>query len=152
MAWDLTPRKKPWRRTARNYSGIALEALRREVDAPYMDAKEALTEAYYHFWRRGASHPVLGGCDLQADLESTAAYHAMLDTYIDDCHLLAIHAANMAQPAKKREPTEQYDHPIRDEKTGAVTDTRLAVCARRKAAVEAAGIAPVFGPTRKIVD
>ena len=137
--WDTEPRRKPWKAPRRNYANIRHEAIRREIDAPFNTIRDELSFAYYRKWRYGESHPVRG-FDVQATRDATDALYQRLRRYIDDRYLVAFHAYNMSLPARDQVPQGEYDHDIRDEDTGEVVDTRLAVCTRRKAAEEQAGL------------
>ncbi len=97
-----------WTPTERNYVGIQHEDFRRTFDTTFEALHDALSDAYYNFWRQGQSKPFQGYDVQPTQAESKALFdklHALIYYHYD----IRFHKANMRRAPSKRIPEEEYN-------------------------------------------
>lgn len=110
----------------RNRAEIQFASLRETFDPKWEAVHDALSEAYYDFWRHGQSHPVTIGA-LILDIVNgvpqitrngntrtfpnvtVAEAWARLQELLTKYYELKFHQANLALPPGRRIPVAEYD-------------------------------------------
>lgn len=100
--------KGTWTKPRRNWKGIPFEQLRRKVDVKFNAAHDALTDAYYNYWRHGLSKP-WRGFDVQATPEDSKALFEKLHGLIFHLREVALYEENMRQPTPDKRLKVRHD-------------------------------------------
>lgn len=97
-----------WTPSVRNYDGIQHESFRRTFDSRFEVLHDALSDAYYNFWRQGDSKPFQGHNVQATPAESKALFdklHGLIFWHYD----VEFHRENLRRPPAKRIPEEEYN-------------------------------------------
>ena len=97
-----------WAPVERNYSGIQHEEFRRTFDPPFDVLHDALSDAYYNFWRTGQGRP-FQSYDVQPTRAESKALFEKLHALIFHHYDVQFHAANAKRPPAQRIPEEEYN-------------------------------------------
>lgn len=96
---------------ARNYDDIKFQKIREKIDPLYNKIHDEVSIAYYDYWRKDISHPVvIGGktYDKQATVEESCRLMNELCNLAWEKRQLLFHEVNMALPAEEQYPEDGY--------------------------------------------
>ena len=108
--------------TVRNTAGIQFDRVRQALDSKFDTAHDALSAAYYDYWRKGISHP-WKGFDVQASPEESKILFDKLHGLLFFIYTVRFHQANMLQPLALRYDEELYRY--RREPGGTLLEDKL---------------------------
>ncbi len=97
-----------WTPADRNYTGIQHEGFRRTFAPAFDVLHDALSDAYYNFWRQGQSRP-FQGYDVQPTLAESKALFGKLHALIFYHYDVEFHAENLRRLPAERIPEEEYN-------------------------------------------
>lgn len=94
-----------------NFDGVPDEALRRQVDPPFVALARSLDVAYYEHWKRGLDYDWHGYTRQATDAENQAQFD-LLTGLIWHEHAVALDDADQQAPAAQKIPTHRkvVDH------------------------------------------
>lgn len=89
-----------------NFDGVPDEALRRQVDPPFVALAQSLDVAYYEYWKRGRDYDWHGYTRQATDAENKAQFD-LLTGLIWHEHAVALDDADQRAPAAQKIPAHR---------------------------------------------